>query len=109
MASEAEKKRQMRQIEMEIEIDATVEQVWEAVSTGQGFASWFAPIARVEPGEGGSFTMAWAEGMEATSRIEVWKPNEHVRFVGDRPEGAPPSVVDYYVEGRGGKTVMRMV
>src|SRR5437016_9971982 len=39
----------------------------------------------------------------------VWKPNEHVRFVGDRPEGAPPSVVDYYVEGRGGKTVMRMV
>ena len=99
----------MRQHDMEIEIDATPEQVWEAVSTAAGIASWFAPIARVEPGKGGSVTFGWSPDMEATSRIEVWEPNKHIRIVGDRPEGAPPSVVDYYIEGRGGKTVLRLV
>jgi len=109
MASDTETKKQMRQHEMEIEIDATVEQVWEAVSTSQGFASWFAPIVKVEPGEGGSVTVAWVPDMEGTQRIEVWKPNQHIRIVGDRSEGAPPSVVDYYVEARGGSTVLRLV
>jgi uncharacterized protein YndB with AHSA1/START domain len=99
----------MRQHDLEIEMDATPEQVWEAVSTSQGIASWFAPIARVEPGKGGSVTMGWSPDMEATSRIEVWEPNQQIRIVGDRPEGTPPSVVDYYIEGRGGKTVLRLV
>ena len=33
----------------------------------------------------------------------------YLRVAYDRPEGAPPSVVDYYLEGRGGTTVMRLV
>jgi len=109
MASDTEMKKQMRQHEMEIEIDATVEQVWEAVSTSQGIASWFAPDVKVEPGVGGSVIVSMGPGMEATSRIEVWEPNQHIRIVADRSEGAPPSVIDYYVESRGGSTVMRLV
>jgi uncharacterized protein YndB with AHSA1/START domain len=109
MASETETKKQMRQHEMEVEIDATVEQVWEAVSTSQGIASWFAPDVKVEPGVGGSVAVSMGPGMEATSRIEVWEPNQHIRIVMDRAEGAPPSFVDYFVEGRGGSTVMRLV
>jgi uncharacterized protein YndB with AHSA1/START domain len=93
---------------MEVEIDATVEQVWEAVSTSQGIASWFAPDVKVEPGVGGSVSVSMG-GMEVASRIEEWEPNRHIRIVMDRPEDAPPSVVDYYVEGRGGSTVMRLV
>jgi len=109
MASETEMKKQVRQHEMEVEMDATIEQVWEAVSTSQGIASWFAPDVKVEPGVGGSVSVSMGPGMEATSRIEVWEPNQHIRIVMDRPEDAPPSVVDYYVEGRGGSTVMRLV
>lgn len=99
----------MRKHEMEVEVDATEAQVWEAVSTSEGIASWFAPIVKVAPGAGGSVTVAWDPSMEGTQRIEVWEPNKHIQIVGDREGGAPPSVVDYYVEGRGGKTVMRLV
>jgi len=92
-----------------IEIDATPEQVWEAIATAAGVASWFAPIVRVEPGEGGSMYIEWGPGMGYTQRIDVWEPNSHLRVSGDRGEGAPPIVVDYYVETKGGHTVLRLV
>jgi uncharacterized protein YndB with AHSA1/START domain len=98
----------MRKHEMTIEIAAPPEQVWEALSTGQGISSWFTE-SKVEPGAGGKIKMNWGEGMESTSRIEIWEPGKHLRVVSDRPEPALPSVVDYLLEGRGGKTVLRLV
>jgi uncharacterized protein YndB with AHSA1/START domain len=94
---------------MEIEIAADKAAVWRALSTSEGVASWFAPVAEVEPGVGGKVYVKWGEGMDGTSRIEAWEPEQHLRHVHDRPEGAPPSVVDYFIEGRGGSTVMRLV
>jgi len=99
----------MRDIELEIEIAADAAAVWEALSTAEGIMSWFAPIARVEPGAGGTTYIKWGEGMEGSQRIEIWEPDRHLRIVGDRPAPAPPSVVDYFIEGRGGNTVMRLV
>lgn len=99
----------MRKHEMEIEIAAPPSEVWRAVSTAEGIASWFCPISAVTPGAGGSVTIGWGEGMEATSRIEIWEPDKHLRVVSDRPEPAPPGVIDYLIEGRGGTTVMRLV
>jgi len=98
----------MRKHEMEIEIDAPASEVWKAISTAQGIASWFVP-ARVEPGPGGTITLIWGEGMESTSRIEIWEPEKHLRKVDDRPEQALPGVMDYVLEGSGGKTVLRLV
>jgi uncharacterized protein YndB with AHSA1/START domain len=99
----------MRKHEMEIEIDATVDRVWEAVSTAHGLASWFAPCAEVEPGAGGKVVLKWGPGMEATPQIEIWEPDRHLRTASDRPAPAPPNVVDYLLEGRGGTTVLRLV
>jgi len=98
-----------RKHDLEIEIAATPEQVWEALSTGQGVQSWFAPIAEVEPGPGGKRFIKWCEGMEGSQRNEIWEPNRHLRTVSDRGEDAPPTVVDYLIESRGGITVLRMV
>jgi hypothetical protein len=47
--------------------------------------------------------------MEGTERIEAWEPEQHLRLAHDRANGAPPSVVDYYIEGSGGSTVLRLV
>ena len=98
MASDTETKKQMRQHEMEIEIDATVEQVWEAVSTSQGIASWFAPDCEsgarrrrnASPWRG---YRAWRPSRESkcgsrTSTYESWGP--FGRRAAQR--------VDYYVE-----------
>jgi len=102
-------KDESRKIELEIEIAADAAEVWRALSTGEGITSWFAPEAAVEPGVGGKVYAKWGEGMEGTSRIEIWEPGRHLRKAHDRGEGAPPSVVDYFIEGRGGKTVLRLV
>jgi uncharacterized protein YndB with AHSA1/START domain len=100
---------QVRELEMKIEIDATAQQVWEALTTAQGVTSWFAPVAEVQPGPGGHLFASWGPGMEGTERIEIWEPNRRLRIAHDRREGAPPSVVDYHVEGHSGATVMRLV
>jgi uncharacterized protein YndB with AHSA1/START domain len=98
-----------RQHRVNIEIGATPEQVWEALSTAEGIASWFAPVTRVEPGAGGQVYMKWGPGVEGSQRIEIWEPGRHLRVANDRAEGAPPSVVDYFLEAQGGATVLRLV
>ncbi|HJZ95472.1 MAG TPA: SRPBCC domain-containing protein [Candidatus Solibacter sp.] len=99
----------MRKHEMEVEIAASPAQVWEAIATGQGITSWFCPIAEVEPGVGGKTYVKWCEGMEGTSRIEIWEPERRLQKVDDRPAPAEPSVIDYHIESRGGATVLRLV
>jgi uncharacterized protein YndB with AHSA1/START domain len=99
-----------RKYEMEIEIAATPEEVWQALSTAEGFKSWFAPIAEVTPGVGGAICASWEPAMGmGKENIEIWEPGKHLRITHDRSEGAPPSVVDYLLEGRGGSTVLRLV
>ena len=40
------------EIAQEIEVDATPEQVWEAIATGPGLDSWFLGHSEIEPREG---------------------------------------------------------
>ena len=45
------------EVSKEIEVDATPEEVWEAIATGPGIDSWFMGRNEVEPGEGGKARM----------------------------------------------------
>jgi uncharacterized protein YndB with AHSA1/START domain len=114
----------------EIEVDAPIEKVWEAVATGEGLTRWYPLEAKVTPGVGGTMTVSWGEGMEGTQRITVWDPPRRYQIYGDAP-GAPvpevsdqvsfeqwlaknpttmgPSVLDIILEARGGKTLVRLV
>jgi uncharacterized protein YndB with AHSA1/START domain len=89
----------MRKHELKIEVAATPAELWKALTTAQGIQSWFAPIAKVEPGLGGSITVGWAPGMEMTQAIEVWEPEKHLRA----------GRTDYYIEGNGDTTILRLV
>jgi len=80
-------------------VAATPAELWKALSTAQGIQSWFAPIARVEPGVGGGITVGWGPGMEFTQAIEVWEPEQHLHA----------GRVDYYIEGNGDTTILRLV
>ena len=99
----------MRKHEIEVEIAAPASEVWKALTTAEGIASWFAPGASVEPGAGGKMTISWGEGMEFTTHIAIWEPERHLQTTSERPEPAPPNVIDYFIEGRGGATVLRLV
>ena len=102
-----------RDIDLSVEIAAPPEAVWEAISDGDRLASWFAPFASVEPGEGGTVTVAWEEGGEWPSRIAVWEPGKHLRLVDELPEDADGTgtamAMDYRLEARDGTTVLRLV
>jgi hypothetical protein len=57
-----------RRLEKNIELDADAEQVWEAIATEPGIATWFVPH-RVEPREGGTVGQDYGSGFETTGRI----------------------------------------
>jgi uncharacterized protein YndB with AHSA1/START domain len=96
-------------VEKEIELDATPEEVWEAITTGPGLDCWFMGRNEVEPGVGGKVRMtlpAWS--LEST--VTVWDPPK--RFVTETPEGEDGRLMafEYLIEGReGGSTILRFV
>jgi uncharacterized protein YndB with AHSA1/START domain len=101
-----------RSIELEIEIDAPPEAVWKAISEAEELVRWFPMEAEVDPGEGGRVWVSWGDGIGWTSRIAVWEPNKRLRSIDEAPPDAPPMPVEvaleYEIEGRGGKTVLRL-
>ncbi|HVR38720.1 MAG TPA: SRPBCC domain-containing protein [Thermoanaerobaculia bacterium] len=96
-----------KKIEVEVAIDADAETVWRALTDGEELSRWFPLDARVKPGVGGSLWLSWGEGADWEAPIEVWEPNKHLRTV-DTFE-AQRIAVDYYIESRGGETVLRLV
>jgi uncharacterized protein YndB with AHSA1/START domain len=94
------------ELHKEVELEASPEQVWEAIATGPGITSWFM-THRVEPGEGGAVTLD-VGGFTAKSTITAWEPPERFAVRGgsdDKPES-----FEYVVEARdGASTVMRFV
>lgn len=89
----------MRKHDLKIEVAATPAELWKALTTAQGIQSWFAAIARVEPGAGGGITLGWGPGMEFTEAIEVWEPERRLRA----------GRTEYYIEANGDTTILRLV
>jgi uncharacterized protein YndB with AHSA1/START domain len=97
-------------IDLRIEINAEVEAVWKALTEAEELTRWFPLQARVTPGTGGSIWASWGEPWAGEARIEGWEPNRHLRTVEPPPQpGGNPLAVDYTLESRGGKTVLRLV
>jgi len=115
--------KEVRAHETRVEIDAPIEEVWKALTEANEIARWFGPKMTVEPGAGGSITADWGSGLEWKNAIEIWEPNRHLRLVETRDHFIGESAAkesnesmepcrllqDYYLEGQGGKTVLRMV
>lgn len=101
-----------RTIELTIDIDATLEEVWQALTTGDGIARWFAPHAEVKPGAGGSVSIGWDPKELWAAPITVWEPQRHMQTVSEMPAKDGRMVrlaVDYYLEVQGGRVRVRLV
>jgi uncharacterized protein YndB with AHSA1/START domain len=97
------------EVRKEIELDATPEQVWEAISTGPGIDAWFMGRTEVEPRQGGKirFTIA---GFSEEATVTAWDPPK--RFATRSAEGEDGRFMaqEFLIEGRGqGGTVLRLV
>jgi uncharacterized protein YndB with AHSA1/START domain len=79
---------QTRTLRFERRLDATLEDVWAALTQPARLADWLA-AATVEPGADGEITLDFAEGGKEGGRITVWDPPRALayewNFVGEEP------------------------
>ncbi|WP_432924134.1 SRPBCC family protein [Microbispora sp. CA-135349] len=97
------------ELRKEIELDATPEQVWEAIATGPGVDSWFMGRTEIEPVEGGRgrFTVF---GNSESSTVTAYEPGKRLAYRGDDNPDGTFMAFEYLIEGRDhGSTVLRLV
>jgi uncharacterized protein YndB with AHSA1/START domain len=95
------------EIAKDFEVDATPEQVWEAIATGPGLNSWFLGKNEIEPREGGKVSFS-VGGYTAESTVTAWEPP--TRFVSTGVPGPDGSFhqFEYRIDGRGpGRSAIR--
>lgn len=120
--TDAISKPKTREIKTEVEINAPVEAVWKALTDAEELTRWFPLEAGTNPD--GTLRMSWRDEFCWDSRIEIAEPNCHFRIVSvesladqqPAPEAAErsvavaqPTATDFFLEARGGKTVLRLV
>ena len=101
-----------RSIQLEVEVPGTPEEVWQAIATGPGIASWFVPAEfEVRDGTPVALTLNFGPGMESTSKVTAWKPPHMWSTQSDGwVPGSPPIANEWSVESRGsGICVVRIV
>lgn len=100
-----------KRLEKQIELEAGVDEVWEAVATGPGISAWFVPHDIHAPGAdltGAEAEADFGSGNVAKGRVLAWEPRRRVVFGGD--EHGPPQALEFIVAAReGGGTVLRLV
>jgi uncharacterized protein YndB with AHSA1/START domain len=101
-----------------IEIESSAEHVWKSLTEAEELIRWFSEQARVTPGEGGTCWVSWGEGQEGESAIDAWQPGKRLLLrqlppaaetCGEQPAHHPSIFVEYLLESRGNKTVLRIV
>lgn len=103
-----------RDIELSVELDASPEDVFRAVTDGTELAKWLAPEARVtapEGGKKGSIWISWGEGMSVEHELEIFDAPNRIRHPsGKNGETMAPLYADWSIEAReGGKATLRLV
>ncbi len=94
----------------EVPVDATPEQVWDAIATGPGIDSWFMGRNEVEPRLGGTTTMTMPGMFSSKATITAYDPPNRFAFVGDPDPDGSFHAFEFLVEGRaGGSAVVRVV
>lgn len=101
---------QRRSVEGRVEIDATPERVWRALTDAAELERWFPLEARVQPGPGGSIWMSWKNEYAGESRILEWDPPRHLRTTwGEIDQTGAAQVTDYFIDAGEGHAVVRVV
>jgi uncharacterized protein YndB with AHSA1/START domain len=110
-----------RRFEMAVEVAVSPDAVWQALTDADDLVRWFPLDANITPGVGGKWLVSWDGQWPWNTAIEIWEPKRHLRLVDrkGRPydaEGRTQAAVtpmeiaiDWYIEGRGGTTTVRLV
>ena len=108
-----------RTFDMAIDIDASPEAVWHALTDAGELVRWFPLEARVRPGAGGSMFWSWGENWAGEMRIEGWEPQRRLLLTESRqafdavgrplPGDRQAMAMEFTLETQAGKTRLRLV
>lgn len=97
------------ELQKEITLAASPEQVWDAIATGHGMDAWFMGRNEIEPREGGATSLTIG-GQTENSTITAWEPGKRFALRTEPGEDGAFMAVEYLIEGRDdGSTVLRLV
>ena len=108
-----------------LDIAAAPDEVWKAITDPKELVQWFPLEASCKPGRGGEIRYQWGE-LVGICRVQEWQPGKHLRtgWMEMSAEGASADcprltetlmpqraqlAVDWFLEGHGGKTHLRLV
>ena len=100
-----------RSIAVEFEVPGTPEEVWQAIATGPGIASWFVPTEFAErDGKPVAVQYNFGPGIEIRGVVTAWDPPRIFAAQGEGMGGSPPMASEWSVEARaGGVCLVRIV
>jgi uncharacterized protein YndB with AHSA1/START domain len=87
-------------------IDASIDDIWHALTDATELTRWLSLDARVEPGTGGSVWLSWGED-SGRAPITVWQPGRRLQWREGHDAGE--FVVDLFLEPRLGCSAVRVV
>lgn len=97
------------EIRKEVELEATPEQVWEAIATGPGIDSWFMGRNQVSPGLGGTVRTDFGD-YAPESTVTAWEPFQRFAHRDEEAQDGRFIAYEFLIEGRAGSsTVLRTV
>jgi uncharacterized protein YndB with AHSA1/START domain len=98
------------EVRKEIEVQATPEEIWEAIATGAGIDGWFLGTGNeVEPRLGGRVVIN-VGGEMSEDMITAWEPPHRLAYGGQPDPNGVAHAFEYVIEARGGGTsVVRLV
>lgn len=92
------------QIERTINVPASRERVWTALTTQEGLSSWFGDIAAIDLTPGGEAIFGWSdEGVSYHAMVEAVEPPARFSFrwaaTADTPlDGGPSTLVEFLID-----------
>jgi uncharacterized protein YndB with AHSA1/START domain len=97
------------EVREEITLEATPEQVWEAIATGPGIDSWFMGRNEIEPREGGRGRMTLS-GWTSESTVTAYEPGKRFGLRSDDNPDGTFMAFEYLIEAADeGSSVLRFV
>ncbi|MCG5213921.1 SRPBCC family protein [Streptosporangium sp. KLBMP 9127] len=97
------------EVHKELTLDATPEQVWQAIATGPGIDSWYMGRNEIDPGAGGATRLTIGGHTEAAD-VTAWEPSKRLAYRGETGENGAFMAFEWLIEARDrGSTVLRLV
>lgn len=98
------------EVRKEIEIQATPEEIWEAITTGRGMDGWFLDTGNeIEPGEGGRVRLN-VGGEISEARVTAWDPPRRFAHESEPAPDGSVHAFEFVIEAKGSdRAVVRLV